>query len=208
MLRRTPHGVTVMGMSWGCWYRVSVPCMGLVVPGLTPRPNFMGPNPAEGAWVGKPRGLSCHTPHLGFWHPAFLQLLMETPGGGEGEAHSLGSWVKFVWQISAVIPFTVSSHIQRGLWGAPASPAPLVLPRVWLLSWGDIHRVPARGQTFWGGLEGLLPYKERCGSSSCVVGHRECPPLTGGCSCPRDLGDREHPASVGEPAQPEPSMSR
>lgn len=47
--------------------------------------GLWGSNPAEGALVGKPRGLSCHTPHLGFWHPAFLQLLMETPGGVRGE---------------------------------------------------------------------------------------------------------------------------
>lgn len=34
VLGRTPHGVTVMGVSWGCWYRVSVPCVGLVEPGV------------------------------------------------------------------------------------------------------------------------------------------------------------------------------
>lgn len=138
MLRGTLHGVTVMEMSWGCWYRVSVPCMGLLVPGLVPQAKiwvYGAQIQQRGTLVGKPHGLSCHTPHLGFWHPVFPHLLMETPGWGEGGAPALGSSVGFVCQVSAVIPPTGSPYIQRGLWGAPVSPALLLVPRVWLPSW-------------------------------------------------------------------------
>lgn len=141
--------------------------------------GLWGSNSAEGTLVGKPRGLSCHTPHLGFWHPAFLRLLVETPGGGEGGAPALGSSVGFVCQVSAGIPLTVRGVFgvllppQHCRWspgcGCPAGVTPtgrqhgLGVPRggTNLLGWPRGAPSP-RGPHGW----------ERCGSCSLVVGCR------------------------------------
>lgn len=101
----------------------------------------------------------------------------------------------------------------------------LMIPRVWLPSWGDIRRLPARagcslrgGQTFWGGPEGwpfptrrlwvMWQLQLRGGMHSRGGLIRGCPPIIGVCSCPRDLGDTGNPTDVGETPQAEPTMSR
>lgn len=148
-------------------------------------------------------------------------------GVGRGRAPAFRSFMERVCQASAVIPLAVSPPELEGPRGAPASPAlscamvaPLTVPRLWLLSQGDVWWVPAwagcpqcppqRGKSLlgwpwgtsspWGALGTMMAMGEASAPASCRVGGlaHECHPLSWGIALALGPGGQGEPWQRGE----------